>query len=64
MNEQNPPAGSAFQSIGAIDYTIVFVREMATMRRFYEDILGFSLLRELSPRWIEYRVGGNTSGAG
>jgi catechol 2,3-dioxygenase-like lactoylglutathione lyase family enzyme len=30
------------------------------MRRFYEDILGFPLLRELSPRWIEYRIGGNT----
>src|SRR5436305_8126237 len=33
---------------------------MAAMRRFYEDILGFPLLRELSPRWIEYRVGDNT----
>jgi len=32
---------------------------MAAMRRFYEDILGFSLLRELSPGWIEYRVGDN-----
>ena len=30
------------------------------MRRFYEDILGFPLLRELSPGWIEYRVGDNT----
>ena len=30
------------------------------MRRFYEDILGFALLRELSPNWIEYRVGNNT----
>jgi catechol 2,3-dioxygenase-like lactoylglutathione lyase family enzyme len=33
---------------------------MAAMRRFYEDILGFPLLRELSPGWIEYRVGDNT----
>jgi catechol 2,3-dioxygenase-like lactoylglutathione lyase family enzyme len=33
---------------------------MAAMRRFYEDILGFPLLRELSPGWIEYRLGGNT----
>ena len=30
------------------------------MRRFYEDILGFPLVRELSAGWIEYRVGGNT----
>jgi len=38
----------------------MFVRDMAAMRRFYEDILGFPLLRELSPGWIEYRVGDNT----
>lgn len=30
------------------------------MRRFYEDILGFPLLRELSSGWIEYGVGDNT----
>jgi catechol 2,3-dioxygenase-like lactoylglutathione lyase family enzyme len=60
VNERNPHSGSAFQAIRAIDYTVIFVREMATMRRFYEDILGFPLLRELSPRWVEYRVGNNT----
>ena len=51
---------SAFQAIRAIDYTVIFVRDMAAMRRFYEQTLGFPLLRELSPGWIEYRVGGNT----
>lgn len=51
---------SAFRAIRAIDYTVVFIRDMAAMRRFYEDVLGFPLLRELSPGWIEYRVGGNT----
>lgn len=30
------------------------------MRRFYEGILGFPLIRELSPGWIEYQVGANT----
>ena len=60
MNERNPHSGSAFQAIRAIDYTVIFVRDMAAMRRFYEDILGFPLLRELSPRWIEYRLGDNT----
>ena len=59
-SERNPRLGSAFQSIRAIDYTVIFVRDMAPMRRFYEDVLGFPLLRELSPGWIEYRVGGNT----
>ena len=60
MTQRNPRAGSAFQAIRAIDYTVVFVRDMAAMRRFYEDILGFALIRELSPSWIEYRVGDNT----
>ncbi len=60
VNEGKPYSGSAFQAIRAIDYTVIFVRDMAAMRRFYEDILGFPPLRELSPGWIEYRVGDNT----
>ena len=60
VNQRNPHSGSAFQAIRAIDYTVIFVRDMAAMRRFYQDILGFPLVRELSPSWIEYRVGGNT----
>ena len=60
VNQRNPHSGSAFQAVRAIDYTVIFVRDMAAMRRFYEDILGFPLLRELSPGWIEYRVGNNT----
>ena len=60
VNQRKSPSGSAFQAIRAIDYTVIFVRDMAAMRRFYEDILSFPLLRELSPGWIEYRVGGNT----
>ncbi len=58
MNEQK--SGSAFRAIRAIDYTIIFVRDMAAMRRFYEGILCFPLLRELAPGWIEYRIGANT----
>jgi catechol 2,3-dioxygenase-like lactoylglutathione lyase family enzyme len=60
VSERNPSPRSAFQAIRAIDYTVIFVRDMGAMRRFYEDILGLSLLRELSPGWIEYRVGDNT----
>jgi catechol 2,3-dioxygenase-like lactoylglutathione lyase family enzyme len=60
MSEQKPHSGTAFQAIRAIDYTVIFVRDMAAMRRFYEGVLGFPLLRELSPGWIEYRIGGNT----
>ena len=60
MSERNPQSPTAFQAIRAIDYTVIFVRDMAAMRRFYEGVLGFPLSRELSPNWIEYRVGGNT----
>ena len=28
-------------------------------RRFYEDVLRFRFIRQLSPDWIEYQVGGN-----
>jgi catechol 2,3-dioxygenase-like lactoylglutathione lyase family enzyme len=50
---------SPFASIRAIDYTAIFVRDMAAMRRFYEQVMGFALSRELSANWIEYRIGGN-----
>ena len=38
----------AFQSIRTIDYTVILVRDMAAMRRFYEGVLRFPLTRELS----------------
>ena len=60
MNERNPNIVSAFKAIRAIDYTVIFVRDMAAMRRFYEDVLGLELQRELSPNWLEYQLGGNT----
>jgi len=50
---------SAFKAIKAIDYTVIYVRDLAAMRRFYEDVLKIELIRELSPRWIEYRIGPN-----
>jgi catechol 2,3-dioxygenase-like lactoylglutathione lyase family enzyme len=60
VNERNPNSGSAFKAIRAIDYTVIFVRDMAAMRRFYEDIIGLGLQRELSPNWLEYQLGSNT----
>lgn len=55
MNDQPSP----FAAIRAVDYTVILTRDMAAMRRFYEDVLGFALERELSDGWIEYRVGSN-----
>lgn len=60
MNQPDPRVASAFKAIRAIDYTVIFVRNMAAMRRFYEDVIGLPLERELSPNWLEYRLGGNT----
>jgi catechol 2,3-dioxygenase-like lactoylglutathione lyase family enzyme len=61
-NEQTNEANrrSPFRAIRAIDYTVIFVRDMAAMRRFYEGVLQFPLTRELSAGWIEYQIGGNT----
>ena len=36
MTEQNPQEASPFQAIRAIDYTIIFARDMPAMRRFHE----------------------------
>ena len=51
---------SAFKAIRAIDYTVIFVRDMAAMRRFYGEVLGFPMTRELSAGWFEYTIGNNT----
>ena len=45
--------------IRSIDYTVIFARQMPAMREFYGTTLGFPLHRELSPRWVEFRVGSN-----
>jgi catechol 2,3-dioxygenase-like lactoylglutathione lyase family enzyme len=60
MIDRGPPATSPFNSIRTIDYTVILVRDMPAMRRFYEGVLRFSLSRELSAGWIEYQIGGNT----
>ena len=60
MTNEPRRARSPFSAIRAIDYTVIFVRDIVAMRRFYEDVLALSLLRELSPNWIEYGLGGNT----
>src|SRR3970282_1629506 len=51
------PAMDPKLPIRSLDYTVIFARQMAAMREFYGTVLGFPLRRELSPRWIEYRIG-------
>jgi catechol 2,3-dioxygenase-like lactoylglutathione lyase family enzyme len=50
----------ALSQIRQIDYTVIFARDLDAMRQFYEQVMEFPLLRVLSERWIEYRVGATT----
>lgn len=47
----------ALSHVRQIDYTVLFARDLAAMRHFYEDVMGFPLTRQLSDRWFEYRIG-------
>ena len=51
---------TALGQIRQIDYTVIFARDLTAMRQFYETVMEFPLLRVLSDRWIEYRVGSTT----
>lgn len=50
---------SALSAIRAIDYTVIFVRDMEAMRSFYQNVMGFPFVRALSPTCFEYRIGAN-----
>ena len=43
--------------IRSLDCTMIFARQMSAMREFYGNTLGFPLHKELSPHWVEFRVG-------
>ena len=51
---------TGLSAIQALDYTVIRVRDMEAMRVFYGRILRFQFVRELSPDWVEYRIGPNT----
>ena len=46
-------------AIQALDYTVLRARDMEAMRVFYGRTLRFQFVRELSPGWVEYRIGPN-----
>jgi catechol 2,3-dioxygenase-like lactoylglutathione lyase family enzyme len=48
---------SALRAIRHLDYTVIFARDLAAMRRFYADTMGFEVQRELGESWIEFRIG-------
>lgn len=43
--------------IRSLDYAVIYARRMSVMREFYERTLGLPVHRELSIRWIEFRIG-------
>ncbi len=45
------------KKIRHLDYTVIFARDMKAMRRFYGEVMQFPVYHELSPQWIEYRIG-------
>ncbi len=52
-----PNAAEVQIPIRHLDYTIIYARDTAAMRKFYGSVLNFPVNRELGPKWIEYRVG-------
>ncbi|HET9447836.1 MAG TPA: VOC family protein [Steroidobacteraceae bacterium] len=66
MSEPSPAAqggrtfaGHPLQAIRALDYTILFARDLPAMRNFYLEVMRFELYFEIADNWIEFRVGGN-----
>ena len=55
MTDKNP-----FTAIRALDYTVIYARDMGAMIAFYEGVMGFDLTRTLSENWREYTIGPNT----
>jgi catechol 2,3-dioxygenase-like lactoylglutathione lyase family enzyme len=51
--------GHALRAIRALDYTIIFARDLPAMRKFYADVMRFDVYHELPDNWIEFRVGAN-----
>lgn len=52
--------GSPFDAVRGIDYTVIFTDDLQAMRGFYEGVLRFRFVRALTPRWLEFAVGGQT----
>ena len=60
VSPRPPFAGHPMRAIRALDYTILFARDMAAMRRFYSEVMRFELFSVFrGESWIEYRVGAN-----
>jgi catechol 2,3-dioxygenase-like lactoylglutathione lyase family enzyme len=52
-------ADHPLRAIRALDYTILFARDLPAMRKFYTEVMRFGVYFEIADSWIELRVGGN-----
>tara|TARA_R110002049_G_scaffold247690_1_gene422163 strand:- start:3917 stop:4408 length:492 start_codon:yes stop_codon:yes gene_type:complete len=52
-------AVSALNQIRALDYTILYTRDMIAMRKFYEEIMQFEFRQTAGDGWVEFKVGSN-----
>ena len=50
---------TALDLIRQLDYTVIFARDLPRMRRFYENVMRFSIHHELGSQWVAFRVGPN-----
>lgn len=57
VSSEESEKDNPLQAIRALDYTIIFARNMPAMRDFYQNVLQFPIERELGPQWVEFRVG-------
>jgi lactoylglutathione lyase len=59
LSQSVPALHKAMRAVRNLDYTILFARDLAAMRKFYGETLGFDHNRELGNFWTEYRIGCN-----
>ncbi len=51
------PTQSGVGNIRNLDHTILLCDDIAAMRHFYGDVLGFAIHEEIPDRWVSLRVG-------
>ncbi len=51
---------SAMEHIRALDYTIIFARDMDAMKKFYLEVMKFRIYKQLGDSWLEFALGANT----
>jgi lactoylglutathione lyase len=50
---------NALSHIRQLDYTVIYARDFAAMRHFYEKVMEFPVINVLSDKWIEFGLGAN-----